>query len=333
MTEAAQVDLTTDAQWLVQALDPATDLTRLVRLDSGAYRQASFLDDRLFSVHRDAVIKPWADVARATERLSRADARWIFHIGHVGSTLLARLLGELPGVLSVREPRILRDLTVLEPGRRKRMLPALRKLLSRSFDDRQAALVKATSFVSELAAELVPANGRVLMMYAKPGAYMETILAGPNSIVEMRQLAGRRTERSAGRIADLPAAANDAELAALAWACEMTALEAAAEAMTAAVYWLDFDALLQDMPMFLLDAARALELDASPAGLRTIAAGTLTTRYSKDPSHTYTPALRLQLRSVARRSNSREIDGALRLLHKMTEKSALLARAMHRASN
>ena len=40
-----------------------------------------------------------------------SDARWIFHIGHVGSTLISRLLGELEGVLSVREPRSLRDLT------------------------------------------------------------------------------------------------------------------------------------------------------------------------------------------------------------------------------
>ena len=45
----------------------------------------------------------------------RSDARWIFHIGHVGSTLVSRLLGELAGVLAIREPRLLRDLALTPP--------------------------------------------------------------------------------------------------------------------------------------------------------------------------------------------------------------------------
>ena len=43
--------------------------------------------------------------ARSTDDM-RSDARWIFHIGHVGSTLVSRLLGELDEVLAIREPRL-----------------------------------------------------------------------------------------------------------------------------------------------------------------------------------------------------------------------------------
>ena len=44
------------------------------------------------------------------------DARWIFHIGHVGSTLIRGCLASCDGVLAVREPRMLRDVAL--PARR-----------------------------------------------------------------------------------------------------------------------------------------------------------------------------------------------------------------------
>ena len=69
-----------------------------------------------------------------------ADARWIFHIGHVGSTLIARLLGELDSVLSVREPRALRDLTFFPPEVSAQLRAALRALFSRTFAPDQTAL-------------------------------------------------------------------------------------------------------------------------------------------------------------------------------------------------
>ena len=39
----------------------------------------------------DAQIVPWPLVEEATSGELRKDARWIFHIGHVGSTLVSRL--------------------------------------------------------------------------------------------------------------------------------------------------------------------------------------------------------------------------------------------------
>jgi len=95
-----------DATWLAQALDPAEGAVRLVAMDSDSYRAASFLDDRMLQAPVDAQVLPWTDIEAATAADIRTDARWIFHIGHVGSTLLSRLLGELDGLLALREPRL-----------------------------------------------------------------------------------------------------------------------------------------------------------------------------------------------------------------------------------
>ena len=109
-------EIARDARWLAQALDPNEGMVRLVAMDRDSYRAASFLDDRLMQQPVDAQIIAWPDVESAVAGEIRTDARWIFHIGHVGSTLVSRLLGEIAGVLAVREPRLLRDLA-REAGR------------------------------------------------------------------------------------------------------------------------------------------------------------------------------------------------------------------------
>ena len=99
-------------------------------------------------------------------------------------------------MLSVREPRALRDLTFFPPDVRAQFVPALQALFSRTFAADQAALLKATSFVSEIAAELVPADGRALFLYATPRSYIAGILAGENSRQELAGMAAD-TEPSA----------------------------------------------------------------------------------------------------------------------------------------
>lgn len=332
MDDWTTADLVADPAWLVQALDAASDRLRLVRLEEQDYRAASFLDDRLFQTNRQVVVRPTGEVIDATGHLQRDDARWIFHIGHVGSTLLARLLGEIPGVLSVREPRALRDIALLAPERRHTVTPALRKLYSRTFEDAGLAVVKATSFVSEIAADLLSPSGAAVLMFAGPRSYMETILAGPNSLVELQHLAGYRASRAQGRLPVYPVPANEAETAALAWACEMTSLEAAADKLGGSACWLDFDALLSDMPALLAETAKFLRIDVERSVIDRVAAGPLTTRYSKDPSYAYTPRLRSELRAQARADHGMQIDHALGMLQRMAADAPLLTRALRRAS-
>lgn len=318
-----------DATWLAQALDTEKGLVRLVKMDPDSYRAASFLDDRMFAEPKESLVVPFAQVAGAMPDEARTDARWIFHIGHVGSTLLARLLGEIDAVLSVREPRILRDLAMIPEARRAALIDPVRNLLSRTFGEDQHALVKATSFVSEIAPELVPRGERALFLYAAPKAYVASILAGENSVRELSALAPSRRQRIGGR-ASLPQPNNPAEAAAVAWACEMTALEGAASAMEdREIAWADFDSMLEDMGRELERVSEFFGFDTRRA--REIAAGPLMRRYSKAPEYEYSPALRRDLIDEAYAANRADIDRALAMLQSASERSPLLKRALERS--
>jgi hypothetical protein len=323
-------EIAADATWLAQAMDPAGGTVRVVRMTDEDYRSESFLDDRLFQSPRTFHAVPWeAAVAGLGE--ARADARWIFHIGHVGSTLISRLLGELPGILSVREPRILRDLAGANTAG-ERYIPAVRQLLSRTFAADETALVKATSFASEIAAQLIGAEGRALFVHAAPRAYLGTCLAGENTMKEVAALAPSRLERMSGRLDLGEFPDRPAHQVAAAWACEMTALEAAAEALGAgAVQWIDFDAFLTAIPDSLAGAAAFLGIDAPADRIRAIAGGPLMGRYSKALEYDYSPTLRAELIAEANATHKADISGALAMLTKAAQDSPLLARALERA--
>lgn len=320
-----------DATWLAQALDPAAGQVRLIAMDRETYRAASFLDDRMLQAPVDAHIVPWPLVEDAMAGELRQDARWIFHIGHVGSTLVSRLLGDLDGVLALREPRILRDLALSPPAVRERYVAPIAKLMSRSFAEDELACVKATSFASEIVPELVPAGERALFMFAAPRNYIASILAGENSVQELRLLAGSRSQRLNARGIYLPAQ-DDAGHAAAAWACEMTALEAAAEAMTdRTIEWADFDRMLGDMAAELARIAAVLGFRAGDEQVRDLARGPLMRRYSKALEYEYSPELRRELVAETYEQHQSAVDSALAMLRSAAEKSPLLARALARS--
>lgn len=332
MSSAPNADeIARDATWLAQALDPAQGMARLVAMDRESYRAASFLDDRMMQGPVDAQIVSWTLIEEAVGHELRTDARWIFHIGHVGSTLISRLLGELDGVLALREPRLLRDLALTPREIRQRYLKPVPALMSRTFGETEFACVKATSFASEIASELVPTGERVLFMYARPRNYVASILAGENSLQELRLLAGKRSQRLNARGIYIPAQ-NDADHAASAWAAEMAALEAAAGTMSdRKIAWVDFDRMLGDIEAELERVAGFFGFDASAEQLRTIASGPLMSRYSKALEYDYSPALRGDVLAGALEQHGNAIDGALAMLKSAAEKSPLLGRALARA--
>jgi hypothetical protein len=318
-----------DATWLVQALDPSQGAARLVAMDRESYRAASFLDDRILKDPVDAQIVSWTAIEEAVSDRLRFDARWIFHIGHVGSTLVSRLLGELDDVLAIREPRLFRDLALTPPGVRERYVALAPRLMSRTFAKPEVACVKATSFASEIAPGLVPPGERTLLMFATPQNYIGSILAGENSVEEMRLLAGSRAQRLNSRQIYLPSQ-NDAELAASAWACEMTALEQAAERMAdREILWVNFDQMLAEMGPALINVANFFGFESRRAG--EIATGPLMGRYSKALEYEYGANLRRELIAETAERFASDIERALAMLTSAAEKSPLLDRALARA--
>src|SRR6185503_20065745 len=131
-------------EWLPFQLDPATGRVDWLRMTEADYRAASFLDQRMLGPDAEFRQSEWPVMPGDARR----DADYIFHIGNVGSTLISRLLSELPTVLALREPLLLR--TAAEG-----QFDTLAALFSRTFRPAQRAMVKATSFTSEIADRMV----------------------------------------------------------------------------------------------------------------------------------------------------------------------------------
>jgi len=319
--------LTASPALFPHALEPRTGAVTLVRLAETDFERASFLDERLRASVMPHRSLPWAQVAAAAEGLSeRCD--FIFHIGHVGSTLLSRLLGAHSRIFSLREPQILRTLAQLhaepeaagwQPGDAEARIPVVLRLLSRTFAPDQTALVKATSYVSELAAAILerPYGPRAIFMTVRPERFLATILGAENSPSEARMLAPGRLRRLHRRIGSARwrlDALSPGEITALGWACEMTALADGANSAGGRALWLDFDRFLADPRAGLSRCFRHLAIAASDSEINTILAGPGMRRYSKAPEHAYDAALRDRVLDEAHANAGEEINRGMRWL-------------------
>lgn len=324
------IDLTTP-EYLPFELDPGSGRVALLRLSEADYRAASFLDQRMLRPDSAIVETNWADLDLPDG--TRRDVQYIFHIGNVGSTLISRLLGELPDVFALREPLLLRTFAEAPPGEAE--FDRLRALLSRTFRSEQRAIVKATSFTSEIADRLVPLGSRALFLYASPDRYLENILAGENSWQTLQALSPIRLARLQRRCPGLEAdlgGMHDGLKAALGWACEMTSLEAAAARMPeGTVLWLDFDTFLADPAAHLAAIAGHFGHAADAAPIRTIVEGPLMGRYSKALDYEYSPGLRRQILAEARYRHGAAIRDGLNWIAGLGASYPAVAEAIRRA--
>jgi len=324
------------AIWLPFELDGPSDRVALVRFDEAAYLAAPFLDQRALGPAPEVRIHEWSDIAAAISPKWRRDAQYIFHIGHVGSTLISRLLGEIDNVLALREPLLLRAVAE-QLGRwddRNARVDAANALLSRTFRPGQRAIVKATSFVSEIAADLLPEGSRALLLALSPRSYIETILAGENSVSALPQATPGRAERLGRCIPEaaslLPASGDDPAMqAALGWACEASALEAAAARIGEdRVLRMDFDAFLEAPAQSLSDVADFYGLALAPERSRAIVSGPLMRRYSKALEFPYSPQLRHDLLAEAGRCHREDIERSLSWLAEVGAQAPAVAVAL-----
>ncbi len=325
-------------------LNVRDDSVEFVRLDREAYEAASFLDARILTPGRRPHAVSWRSVDCAIRALRLTErCGYIFHIGHVGSTLLSRLVGAHPGAFALREPAILRTFAqmseqaeatphALGGAALEERLGGCLKLLSRTFDARQIAVIKASSFVSEIAAALLsrPSRPNALMMFVSPESYIATILGGPNSRQEAKALAPSRLRRLHRRLGNeiwQLERLGEGEVLALAWACEMTALTRAADAAGARALRIDFDRFLAE-PMLLAAALRHFGIDASSDEVQAILRGPHLRRYSKAPEHAYDAALRRDVLNQARAMHGEEIRRGLAWLDCAAERFAAVREAI-----
>ncbi|HEY2444568.1 MAG TPA: hypothetical protein VGI20_02390, partial [Rhizomicrobium sp.] len=305
------------------ALDPGRNMVALLRLSRADYERASFLDARIAGPMRPNIDLAWPTLAWAVEQTSlRESCHFIFHIGHVGSTLLSRLLGKHQGLFSLREPQILRTLAQMaDDERRETYLPTFLKLWSRTFDPDAHALVKATSFVSEISCPLLAraCAPRALFMGVAPETYLATIFGGANAPMEARMLAPSRLARLANRLgghwrlSDM----SEGEIVALGWATEASALAEAVQQAAPRTYVLNFDEFLAGPHTALKRVFAHFGVAIEQRGVEQILSGLEMKTYSKAPEFAYDGALRRSVLAEGRLRHATEIGRGLAWLDRL----------------
>jgi hypothetical protein len=317
-----------------QKIDLNSLMVLLVQFGADAYRQASFLDDRILT---PATVGAWAGidkVADASRKVVGArPVNFIFHTGHVGSTLVSRLLDEGGTVLSLREPLPLRSLAeahdtlgridaLLSQEEFDRKLVLLMRLWGRGYPATRSVVIKATSSAGRVATTLLSANegSRAIYLNLRAEPYLATLLAGQNSPADLRGHGPERMRRLQSRLGNPPAPLHSlsiGELAAMSWVVESWSQRDALNRFPDRVIALDFDRFLAAVGPGIGRILDHFGLPADAPHLEELARSPVLARYSKAPEYAYTPNVRAELLRDSRRRNDDQIRRGLGWLERL----------------
>jgi hypothetical protein len=320
-------------------LDSVQDRVLLARLSEADYRVASFLDSRIVMPGMRATWVPLGEIAVAARHVKARPLHFIFHSGHVGSTLLSRLLDEVPGVLGLREPMPLRTLAddydhlglggVVQFNTR---LATFLNLWSRGFKDTRAIVVKATSIASRIAPTILgmATKSRAVYLNVTLETYLATMLASAAGYNDIAAFGGLRAARLCAMLETaLPEAKTKGEVIAVAWLTERLNQRVTQNAAGARVLALDFDRMLADLPQALARITAHFELKASSATIAKLAKSAVLTRYSKAPErHAFSQADRAAGLEKALRSHAGEVEKAKAFVAELSAKHEAVASLM-----
>lgn len=327
-----------DSLW--QELDLVNRRGLVVKFDEEGYRRASFLDHRAFIRDTQAVWLPLDRLLRETAALPPQPApHGIFHVSHCGSTLLSRLLAELPGTLPVREPLVPLALAVerrnldrpesrLDGDGWNTLFDAALRLISRTYRPGQRAVIKFTSACSNLAAPMLQSNGesKALLLHTDLETWLTVMLRNENVrengrfyaqdwLKDIYALTGRRDLRLA--------ALSDAQQFAVNWLTGMLHFERLSLQYPLRARRCDFELFLADPAAGLKDVGGFFGLDSAGAGA--IAAGPLLRSYAKNPAKPFDRMARDRELKDAQQRVGAEIRAGMQFAEKLCNEIAMLA--------
>jgi hypothetical protein len=325
--------LAVDSTLFAQKLEPLRETMLLIRMSREAFREASFLDDRILTPQTRGVWARHDDVAARLAGAAAKPLHFIFHAGHAGSTLVSRLLDETGCVQPLREPPPLRQLAELQDGlgRPESLVSEAQwavwlatqiALWRRGWPECDAVILKATSSAARLAARLLDAapDARAIHLTLACEPYLATLLAGANTPIDLRGMGGERIRRLTAYLGEAPGALHAlslGELAAMTWLAERLTQARLAATHGARLRVVDFDALLADPPGEMAAIAVHFGLAAPPGWAERLPHSRALATYSKAPEHPYSPALRAQILAEARAAHAAQIRAGLAWLERL----------------
>ena len=342
----ARLPLTPDVH--VAKFELVREAALLIQFDQAAYRAASFLDERIQTPATQGSWVPLAEVVhKALEVRNARPLRFIFHTGHVGSTLVSRLLDDAGTVLSLREPLPLRQLSaahdavgsvssLLSQAQFDDLLESFLRFWSRGYEATRLAVVKATSAAGRLAPAIFARRGdaRGIYMNLRAEPYLATLLGGENSQFDLRGHGVERMQRlqalGAAELSPLHGLSLG-ELAAMSWLAESWSQRKAFDGFGDRIIAVDFDAFLADVPAQMKRIAGHFGLPPDAPFLAAIGQNPALTRYSKAPEQDYSPALRAEILAESREQNREEIRKGLAWIEQTAKSNAAVAEVIAKA--
>ena len=166
-------DIAGSPAYYPHTFDATADRVLLVRMSAADYRLSSFLDSRLLAPGMTAAWFDYDPLAVSARLIMPKPLHMIFHTGHVGSTLLSRLLDEVPGVLGLREPHPLQTLADMADATQsgesyQARLKTFLRLWSRGFAATHTVVLKATSITGRIAPDIFNAAPDIKAVYLEP---------------------------------------------------------------------------------------------------------------------------------------------------------------------
>lgn len=298
----------------------------LVRLAPDQVREAAFLDQRVLTGNEAGAWVP-LDRALGTPLPDRNPKGLILHCGHTGSTLVARLLGELSGAWVLREPLILHALAAearlagsplarLPAATFERALAFSQAALARTPESGQSAIVKHTSLTANLGPRLLaqPEPPAVLCLWIPLADYLATLLREPGLRHGVRLAAGdwiHDIVAVLGGAAPVLGELDDGELAALNWCAAQLAFARARGAGGERVIGWRFDDFLAAPEEGLTRLAAHFGLAAATAGVHRALSSQWLRRYAKDPRYPFDAEARSRELDAAKARYAGEIRGGI----------------------
>ena len=317
----------------------------ILQMSDAELQEASFLDQRILQGLQVAPRWVRADAVQRQLQNWTPDrpASFIFHQGHVGSTLLSRLIGNAPNVLSLREPQVLRTLaqaglqrnqpsSLVSPGRFADLLSLATKMMARPLGARSQPVVKATSIASLLADDIAEATGASMLgMTIRADRYLAAIMGQEGNRREAVSFAPLRRQMIARHMPGASFAVHElgeGELVAMAWLAGALDLSALVHVRPERTMLLDFDDFLAEPAPRFERAARHLGADMTAEQAATAVAGPLMSRYSKAQEHGFSAAQRSQVLDAAIGEHGEEIGRGLAWLDRMANHHPAAAQAL-----